>query len=31
MLVMGIVKKGAVDYAYKDDAQKGFVVQRKNR
>lgn len=29
MLVMGIVRKGVVDYAYKDDAQRGFVVQRK--
>lgn len=29
MLVMGIVRKGVVDYAYRDDAQRGFVVQRK--
>ena len=29
MLVMGIVRKGQVDYAYKQDAQKSFVVQRK--
>lgn len=30
MLVMGIVRKGQVDYAYREDAQKSFVVQRKN-
>lgn len=29
MLVMGIVRKGQIDYAYKQDAQKSFVVQRK--
>lgn len=29
MLVMGVVRKGAVDYAYKEDAQRGFIVQRK--
>ena len=29
MLVMGIIRKGHVDYAYKEDAQKSFVVQRK--
>lgn len=29
MLVMGIVRKGAVEYAYRDDAQRGFIVQRK--
>lgn len=29
MLVMGIVRGGAVDYAYKEDAQRGFLVQRK--
>lgn len=29
MLVMGIVRKGQIDYAYKEDAQKSFVVQRK--
>lgn len=29
MLVMGVVRKGQVDYAYKQDAQKSFVVQRK--
>lgn len=29
MLVMGVVRKGQVDYAYKEDAQKSFVVQRK--
>lgn len=29
MMVMGVVRKGQVDYAYKDDAQKSFVVQRK--
>ncbi len=29
MLVMGIVRNGAVDYAYRDDAQRGFVIQRK--
>ena len=31
MLVMGIVRKGAVDYAYREDAQRGFVVQRKTQ
>ncbi len=31
MLVMGVVRKGAVDYAYKDDAQRGFIVQRKTQ
>lgn len=31
MLVMGIVRKGVVDYAYREDAQRGFVVQRKAR
>lgn len=31
MLVMGIVRKGAVDYAYRDDAQRGFIVQRKTQ
>jgi len=30
MLVMGIVRGGAVDYAYKEDAQHGFMVQRKH-
>lgn len=29
MLVMGVVRKGQIDYAYKQDAQKSFVVQRK--
>lgn len=29
MLVIGVVRKGTVEYAYKDDAQRGFVVQRK--
>lgn len=29
MLVMGVVRKGAVDYAYREDAQRGYVVQRK--
>lgn len=29
MLVMGVVRKGQIDYAYKEDAQKSFVVQRK--
>lgn len=29
MLVMGVVRKGQIDYAYKHDAQKSFVVQRK--
>lgn len=29
MMVMGVIRKGQVDYAYKDDAQKSFVVQRK--
>lgn len=29
MLVMGVVRKGQVDYANKEDAQKSFVVQRK--
>lgn len=29
MLVMGIVRKGQIDYANKEDAQKSFVVQRK--
>lgn len=31
MLVMGVVRKGLVDYAYRDDAQRGFVVQRKTQ
>lgn len=31
MLVMGIIRKGAVDYAYRDDAQRGFIVQRKTQ
>lgn len=31
MLVMGVVRKGAVDYAYKEDAQRGFLVQRKSK
>ena len=31
MLVMGVVRKGAVDYAYKEDAQRGFIVQRKTQ
>lgn len=31
MLVMGIVRKGAVDYAYRDDAQRGYLVQRKTQ
>ena len=29
MLVMGVVRKGQIDYAYKEDAQRSFVVQRK--
>lgn len=29
MLVIGAVRKGVVEYAYKDDAQRGFFVQRK--
>jgi branched-chain amino acid transport system substrate-binding protein len=29
MLVMGVVRKGTIEYAYKEDAQRGFVVQRK--
>ena len=29
MLVMGIVRKGAIDYAYREDAQRGFMIQRK--
>lgn len=29
MLVMGIVRKGAIDFAYRDDAQRGFMIQRK--
>ncbi len=29
MLVMGVVRKKQIDYAYKEDAQKSFVVQRK--
>jgi branched-chain amino acid transport system substrate-binding protein len=29
MLVMGVVRKGQIDYAYKQDSQKSFVVQRK--
>lgn len=29
MLVMGVVRKGQIDYAYKQDAQKSFVVPRK--
>lgn len=29
MLVMGVIRKGHIDYAYKEDAQKSFVVQRK--
>ena len=29
MLVMGIVRKGQIDYANKEDAQRSFVVQRK--
>lgn len=31
MLVMGIVRKGAVEYAYREDAQRGFIVQRKTQ
>lgn len=31
MLVMGIVRKGAVDYAYREDAMRGYVVQRKGQ
>ncbi len=31
MLVLGVVRKGQVDYAYKEDAQKGFMVQRKGQ
>jgi branched-chain amino acid transport system substrate-binding protein len=31
MLVMGVVRNGAVDYAYREDAQRGFVVQRKTQ
>jgi branched-chain amino acid transport system substrate-binding protein len=31
MLVMGIVRKGAIEYAYREDAQRGFVVQRKTQ
>lgn len=29
MLVVGVVHKGRVDYAYKDDAMRSFVIQRK--
>lgn len=29
MLVMGVVRDGAVDYAYREDAARGFFVQRK--
>ena len=29
MLVMGVGRKSAVDYAYKEEAQRGFIVQRK--
>ena len=31
MLVIGVVRKGAVEYAYREDAQRGFVVQRKTQ
>lgn len=31
MLVMGVVRKGAVEYAYREDAQRGFIVQRKTQ
>ncbi|MBI2309036.1 MAG: ABC transporter substrate-binding protein [Rhodocyclales bacterium] len=31
MLVMGIVRKGAVDYAYREDVLRGYVVQRKTQ
>jgi len=31
MLVMGVVRNGEVDYAYREDAARGFFVQRKNR
>jgi len=30
MLVMGIVRHGQIDYAYKEDAMRSFSVQRKN-
>ncbi len=30
MLVMGIVRNGTVDYAYREDAARGYVVQRKS-
>jgi len=29
MLVIGVVRNGAVDYAYREDAARGFYVQRK--
>lgn len=29
MLVMGVVRNGGVDYAYREDAARGFFVQRK--
>lgn len=29
MLVVGVVHKGRIDYAYKDDAMRSFVIQRK--
>ncbi len=31
MLVMGIVHKGQIDYAYREDAMRSFVVQRKTQ
>lgn len=31
MLVMGVIRKGVVEYAYREDAQRGYFVQRKGR
>lgn len=31
MIVLGVVRKGAVEYAYKEDANRGYFVQRKGQ